>query len=216
MQAIPKLRLIGGIRFNSWYNPLVKKLVLASQSPRRKQILKKMGFDFVVKVSPYDEDTESMKYKDLGPKKFAEFLALNKAQHSIKDNPDSIILAADTTVDLKGKIIGKPKDLEHAREMLKDLSGNKHAVYTSYVIMDTKSGKKLQKTIKSELKFRKISNSEIEDYLKRAKVSDKAGAYAIQEEAGEFVQYTKGDYLNIVGLPSGVRQDLIAFGVKPK
>ena len=175
-----------------------------------------MGFDFVVKVSPFDEESAEPKLKHLTPKEFVEKLSLEKAKSSASENPNSIILTADTTVDLKGESIAKPKDLEDAKKMLRKLSGQKHCIYTSYVIIDTPSGKQIQKTEKSEVKFRRIADEEIDDYLNRAKVSDKAGAYAIQEEGGEFVEYTKGDYLNIVGLPSSVKENLEKFGIKPK
>lgn len=194
----------------------MKRLILASKSPRRKQILKDWGFIFEIKTSPYDEETEELKIKHFSPKEFVEHLALEKAKSSIAQNPNSIILAADTTVDLNGKIIVKPNDIEDAKRMLKKLSGQKHSVYTSYIIIDTQTGKKLQKTEKSDVKFREISDTEIDAYLKIAKVSDKAGGYAIQEEGGEFVEYTKGDFLNIVGLPSSVKEDLAKFGIKPQ
>ena len=193
----------------------MKKLVLASKSPRRKQILKDFDFDFDVKVSPFDEESEEPKLKHLSPKEFVEYLALKKAKAAISENPNSIILTADTTVDLDGKMIAKPKDLEDAREMLSKLSGRKHFVFTSYVIIDTQTGEKLQKTEKSEVKFKKLTKSEIDNYLKVAKFDDKAGGYAAQEKGGEFVKYTRGDFLNIVGLPSSVKEDLKKFGIKP-
>ena len=174
-----------------------------------------MGFDFVVKVSPFDEESEEPKLKHLSPKKFVEYLALEKAKSAIPQNPNSILLTADTTVDLNGESIAKPKDLEDARQMLKKLSASTHYIYTSYVIVDTTSKRTFQKTAKSEVKFKQISNEEIDDYLKTAKVDDKAGAYAVQEEGKVFVESTKGDFLNIVGLPSSVKRDLEKFGIKP-
>lgn len=193
----------------------MKKLILASKSPRRKKILKDWGFEFTVRVSPFDEELEEEKIKHLSPKQFVQYLALGKAKAAASQNPNSVILTADTTVDLEGESIAKPKDREDARQMLKKLSGKSHFLHTSYVIVDTSTGKTIQKTHTSEIKFRIIDDEEIEEYLKYAKIDDKAGAYAIQEEGGGFVEETKGDYLNIVGLPSKVKDDLIKFGIKP-
>jgi septum formation protein len=175
-----------------------------------------MGFKFEVKVSPFNEEGEEPLIQHLTPKKIVEYLALSKARASAKKNKKAVIIGADTTVDLKGKSIGKPKDKKEAREMMKKLSGSSHFIHTSYVIIDSESGKTLQKTDKSEVKFREISDEELDRYLKKAKVSDKAGGYAIQEEGGEFVEYTKGDYLSIVGLPSSIKEDLQKFGINPK
>ena len=186
------------------------KLVLASRSPWRKQILRDHGLKFKVIPSNIDEEN----YEDLNPVGMVEILSKLKAKKIAKTNPDSVILAADTTVVLVNKILSKPKSKDDARKMLGKLSGNTHKVVTGFTIIDTKSKKIITSYEITKVTFREISLDEIDYYVEHGDVMDKAGSYAIQEGAGSFVNNVEGDYLNVVGLPSSVFKHLAKFGIK--
>ena len=186
------------------------KLILASQSPRRRQILKDHGIKF--KVIPGNIDEES--YENLDPVEMVETLSLLKARKIAETNPDSIILAADTTVVLEKKMLSKPKSKDIAIKMLEKLSGMTHIVITGFCILDTKSGKLIISHEKTRVTFKKLEDKDINYYVENYEVMDKAGSYAIQEGAGSFVGKMEGDYLNVVGLPSKVFNYLAKFGIK--
>jgi len=178
------------------------KIILASASPRRKLLLSGLlnnfGLKFVVKPANIAEHIPE-KIADYG--KFAANLAYEKAV-SVAKKSDGIVIAADTIVVYRRKVMGKPADRDDAVRMLKYLSGNEHAVYTGLVILDTGSGKCYKVFEVTKVKFRKILKSEIEYYTGTKSPFDKAGAYGIQDDFGStFVESLKGDYFNVVGLP---------------
>jgi len=175
----------------------MKQIILASASPRRKELLEKAGIKFTVAESKLKE------YFDLKLKsrKLVEKLSLEKAKAVCKKNNKSIVIAADTLVECRGKILGKPKNEEDAKKMLGFLNGKMHYVITGFTIYDTQKNKFITKSVASKVYFNKISKKEIDDYVDLKKPFDKAGAYGIQELPKEFIKNIEGDYTNIIGLP---------------
>lgn len=173
------------------------KLVLASKSPRRIQILKDAGFKFISVPANINEE----EYLNLKPIVMVRKLSLLKAKKISKEYKDCMVIAADTTVALGDLNLGKPQSIDDARRILKLLSGKEHYVITGFTIIKPGSKNKTL-TDKTKIYFKILSEEEIENYIQNNEVLDKAGAYAIQEGAGGFVKSYIGDYLNIVGLPT--------------
>ena len=189
------------------------KIILASGSPRRKELLGKIGIPFVVEVSDYEEDM-NLKLK---PLELAKALSAGKAEAVAERHKgeDAIIIGADTFVVLDNKILGKPHTPEKAKEMIREMSGRAHLVITGFTIIDTKSGKKVSKEVESKVYFRKLTDEEIDAYVRTGEPLDKAGAYAIQEAGSVLIERTEGDYTNIVGLPlPALIEELKKFGIK--
>ncbi|MBQ7501044.1 MAG: septum formation protein Maf [Clostridia bacterium] len=185
------------------------KIYLASKSPRRREILNNMGIDPVIIVSDADENIDSP-----DPEKTVTELALRKVRAVADKIPeDALAIAADTVVYADGEILGKPKDDEDARRMLEKLSGRRHSVYTGVAL--TYCGMTVSGCEKTEVCFRKLSESEIREYVDSGEPRDKAGAYAIQGRAAFFVSRIVGDYLNVIGLPVCLCAGLAAgeFGI---
>lgn len=170
-----------------------KKLVLASGSPRRREILESAGYVFTV-ITP---DAEEVK-EGLSPEELATQNSILKAR-AAAEMTDGIIICADTVVALGNKILGKPENKENAKEMLRDLSDNTHTVITGYTVTDGE--KFISGHQKTEVTMRYIHEDEIDSYVTLCSPLDKAGAYGIQEAAGMFVSGIFGDYYNVVGLP---------------
>ena len=188
----------------------MRKIILASGSPRRKELLKQIGLSFEADASNYKEDMSL----DMAPGKLAEFLSAGKAKEVALRHPDAIVIAADTFIALGREILGKPKSQEDAKLRLRSLSGKTHAVITGFTIIDTKSGKEVSKFVETKVHFRRISDGEIDAYLALENVMDKAGAYAIQGLAALFITKIEGDYFNIMGLPlPTLGAELKKFGV---
>lgn len=183
----------------SW-RTLDRDLVLASQSPRRREILKKMEVSFRA-VPPGEIDEESYFEKGVSLEESLVVLASEKALSIVKENREALVLGADTIVAYDGRVIGKPKNRADARAILKALSGQTHIVYTGVALMCGDPVYTASRCVKTAVTFRELSDEEIEFYLDNADYMDKAGAYAIQEEALTFVEYIEGCYYNIVGLP---------------
>lgn len=188
-----------------------KKLILASTSPRRREILKKIGIQFEIIPSDYEEVIESPEFSY----EKIENLAFNKAKSvydKIKWSPEhtnSIVLSADTVVVLDNLILGKPKDKNDAIAMIKKLSGRKHSVVTS---MCTITVENFQKKIHSEtsiVEFKDLSDSLIKNYVKNFNPVDKAGSYGIQELPEGFVQSVEGSFENIMGLCPNVAKSIL-------
>ncbi len=177
----------------------MKRIILASQSPRRRELLENIGLEFEVKVdnSPEIVD-ETMEIEEI-----VKCLSAKKAENVSKtlDNEDCVVIAADTVVAFEDRILGKPKDEEDAKNMLKILSGNVHFVYTGISVLDNKTGKRISDFEKTKVRFREITDSEINSYIKSGEPMDKAGSYGIQGLGSVFVEKICGDYFNIVGLP---------------
>jgi nucleoside triphosphate pyrophosphatase len=171
---------------------------LASKSPRRKKLLRLILDDFRVLSTGLDE-IEIVGEK---PEKMVKRLSEEKLEAAIRKNIQGIIITADTTVSINGKILGKPNDEKEAAEMLKTLSGKTHTVYTGFSVYNSK--KKIRRTAyeKTDVTFRKLNLPEIKEYIKTGSPMDKAGAYGIQDDFGAvFIEKINGCYYNVVGLP---------------
>lgn len=169
------------------------ELVLASQSPRRKELLALLGHPFRVQVASVDETME-----DLPIEQAVARLSCRKAA-SIGADADRIVIGADTVVVLDGKVLGKPRDAEDAVRMLQSLSGKTHQVMTGVCVL--KGERVLTHTEVTEVTFRPLTDREIRNYVATKEPMDKAGAYGIQGGAARFVEGIRGDYFNVVGLP---------------
>ena len=177
----------------------MKKFVLASKSPRRKELLENIGIKFMVVEGDVDE---SVVPKSLEPKLYVQELAVLKANSVAKKaGKNTLVIGSDTVVIHNDEVLGKPADLNEAKSMLKSLSGKTHYVYTGVAVLDTDSMKIVSDYEKTAVTFRELSDSEIDYYVSNYRTLDKAGAYGIQEFAGVFVSGIDGDYFNIVGLP---------------
>ena len=189
----------------------MKKIILASQSPWRKKILAKTGLPFTVVVSNFEEDLGIK----LPPKKLAIKMALGKAEMVARKYPDALIIGADTFIIFGKELLGKPHTAERAKQMLSKLCGRWHEIITGFVILDSKSGKRVEKVVSTRVHLRSADKREISTYVKTGEPLQVAGGYAIQGGAGILVDAIEGDYWNIVGLPlSAVVQELKKFGVR--
>lgn len=169
-------------------------LVLASQSPRRAEILRNAGIPFVVRVTPVDETPRDGEK----PEEYVQRLAEEKAR-AVHAEDSETVLGADTTVVIDGAMLGKPADAADARRMLKLLSGRKHEVITGIAIR--RGGRVTCDWAITSVWFARMSECEIDDYVASGEPMDKAGAYAIQGLASKFVEKVEGGYFNVVGLP---------------
>lgn len=177
------------------------KIILASQSPRRKELLSLMGLNFECKPRDKEEDMS----QKMSIRKLSESLALQKAQDIFNQtNGNRVIIGSDSMVFLKGKIFGKPKSDDEAFQMLKTLSNNWHNVITSLCVLIEKDGKTKQYLTHeiTKVKFMKLSDQMIFDYLKTGEHKDKAGAYALQGKSGKFVEKIHGNMSTVIGLPT--------------
>lgn len=170
------------------------KLVLASKSPRRSEILKNAGIDFTVRVADADETIP----EGTKPEDAVVFLAARKAL-AVERADDETVLGADTIVVLDDKILGKPKDKEDAYNMIKSLSGRVHSVFTGVCAVG--NGVSLTFAEETKVEFYPLSEDEINEYINTNEPYDKAGAYGIQGLASKFIRGIQGDYFNVVGLP---------------
>ncbi len=173
----------------------MSKYILASASPRRKELLKEILSDFTVMPSDFDE---TLVNASLPPRKLVRELAKGKALAVAEGQEgDTVVLGSDTVVAFSKRVLGKPKDEEEAREMLTLLSGKRHAVYTGVCFVV--NGRVFSAVCKTSVVFHKLSKEFIEEYIKSGSPMDKAGAYGIQD--GGLVKKIKGSYSNVVGLP---------------
>ena len=188
----------------------VKKIILASASPRRKELLEKIGLKFKVEPSNY---TESV-LPGLSPDELAKAISLGKARTVAARHKNTIVIAADTFIVFKGKIMGKPGTEAEAREMLMRLRGKSHSVITGFTILDTDSDKVLTESVETIVYIKNLTPEEIEAYVKSKEPLDKAGAYAIQGLGSVIVDRIEGDYFNVIGLPlSALAEALKEFGI---
>ncbi|MEA2065439.1 MAG: Maf family protein [Patescibacteria group bacterium] len=174
-----------------------KKIILASKSFRRKQLLKQMGLRFKIRESKYKEDMQACS----NPYELAKFLALKKAEKVASYYDDAIIIGADTFIIYKNKFIGKPKNREDAKKMLEKFSGNEHKVVSGFAVIDIKNKIIINDFGEAKIKFKNLSDNEIEDYLNINEFLDKAGGYGLQDRATVLIESINGDFYSIVGLP---------------
>jgi len=183
------------------------KLILASGSPRRAEILTSVGWEFT-KIVP---DIDESEVPGESPEDYVQRLAREKAEAVARKNNESVILAADTTVVIDDQIIGKPVDMEDARRMLRLLSGKGHEVLTGVAVLidgDMRIG--LQRT---GVKFAELTEAEVNFLAEMGDPLDKAGAYAVQAQAALFIEGIEGDYWNVVGLPISLVYRLVDLSV---
>ena len=180
------------------------RFVLASASPRRREILTRLGYDFTVHCSNAPEDDVK---GDIGA--VVRTLAERKALWVADEEKDALIIAADTLVSLDGRALGKPHDKEDAFRMLRALSGKTHEVISGICLLSGISGKKLVCSDTTKVEFYDLSDQQIIDYVESGEPMDKAGAYAIQGGAAKFVKRYTGSYDNIVGFPSELFEKML-------
>lgn len=171
------------------------RLVLASGSPRRAEIMNSVGWTFIKSVPDVDESVIDGEE----PEDYVQRLAGEKALAVASSHPGEIILAADTTVVIDGEIIGKPIDLDDARAMISKLSGNWHEVLTGVAV--ARNGDERIGMQRTRVKFAPMTDAEIDFLVEKGDPLDKAGAYAVQAQAALFIEGIEGDYWNVVGLP---------------
>lgn len=174
-------------------------LILASASPRRKELLSKITKEFQVIASEFEEKQVIF---NGNVDKYVMELSRGKAENVCKNLKEkSIVIGCDTVVALSGKVLGKPKNEKQAFHMLKSLSGKWHEVYSGITIVSTQEGKILSDYVCTKVKFSDITDEDIHKYISTKEPMDKAGAYGIQGIAGVFVERIDGCYYNVVGLP---------------
>lgn len=181
----------------------MKKIILASASPRRKELLKLLDIDFDIIVSNCEEvfDDELSVYENL------KNIAYLKAYDVFKDNNDKLVIGADTVVYSDDRVLLKPKDKDDAREMIKFLSGKTHCVISGISVI-TKE-KSISTAVETKVTFKELDDKEIEEYINTNEPYDKAGGYAVQGIAGKFISKIEGDYFNVVGLSISTLYDML-------
>lgn len=189
-------------------NKMVGKIILASSSPRRADILKKHNIEFKIIPSPYVEDHSTTDFSYA----FIENLAYNKAKAVVPlVKEPSTIIAADTIVVLDGKILGKPDGYDGAFEMLKSLSGKTHHVVSAIVVMDSDTQNYKKQSTTSEVTFENLTDEQIKYYIDNFKPFDKAGSYGIQEMPKGYIKSYTGDLENIIGISSKTLLEMLSL-----
>jgi septum formation protein len=173
------------------------RLILASKSPRRSELLKQAGLTFSVIPSDFDEGTVALS----NPDSDVITLAKSKALDISQKHPEAWVIGADTIVLIGRKILGKPASANEAYEMLQRLSGKTHQVLTGYCICCKKKNRVFSETVKTDVRFKKLNDAEIKWYIQTGEPFDKAGGYAIQGIGTFLVKSINGSYTNVVGLP---------------
>jgi septum formation protein len=176
-----------------------RRLILASSSPRRKELLSCLGAEYSVVPSAVDEDSLIASLGDVTPERLVQDLATAKALDVYSSNTDSVVVGADTVVVLDGKVLGKPVDAAHAHEMLSSLVGKTHEVYTGIAVVGP-TGTQCS-AVRTFVTFRHMNDVEISNYVATGEPMDKAGSYGIQNREISPVASIAGDYYNVMGLP---------------
>ena len=171
------------------------KIILASKSPRRVEILRNIGAEFEIIPANADESVAS----GTSVEDAVMEISKRKALCVLENHKDAFIISADTVVTTDGQIIGKPKDKDHAYNILKSLSGTSHSVLTGFTLCT--NNKVYRSYVSTEVDFKELTDDEIYDYIASGEPMDKAGAYGIQEKGSVFVTGIRGDYFNVMGLP---------------
>jgi septum formation protein len=188
------------------------RLILASSSPRRKDLLEKLGIPFEVITSGVSEDVDG----DIDPKEMVVMLAKRKAGAVAQSLTSGIVIGSDTTIAFEGQVLGKPKDEEEAKAILKSLKGKHHQVYSGMALVNAKDKRVEATSVMTSIKMRNYSDEEIDAYVATGEPMDKAGAYAIQGQGGRLVDEIKGSFDNVVGLPIRELAELLRrFGFDP-
>lgn len=187
-------------------------LILASASPRRRELLGQLGLAFEIVVAQVDEHEES----STDPRVMVAHNAALKAEWVAARHPEAVVLGADTTVFIDNHALNKPRDAADARAMLRRLSGRTHTVFTGLALRRQRDGLKIDDGVASDVTFKPLDEATIEAYLARVHTLDKAGGYGIQEHGDMIVAGYRGSFSNIVGLPLEVtKQILTRCGLLP-
>ncbi len=173
----------------------MKQLILASQSPRRRELLEKCEIPFICIPADIDETMDLMN----DPAEEVKILSHRKAEHILKLHPDAVVIGSDTIVAIDGKVLGKPQSHEEAAEMLRALSGHTHQVITGLSVLSNE--KEYLDVSVSDVTFAEMSEEEVQAYIATGECDDKAGAYGIQGFGGRYITGIHGDYYAIMGLP---------------
>jgi septum formation protein len=183
-------------------------VILASVSPRRRQLMYEAGYEFTVVPPQVDESAFAADQAD--PVEYAKRLALVKAKSVALKYPDSIVIGADTIVDFQGLIIGKAADAKEAAQIIRKLFSEPHKVITGVAIVRLSDGTELLQSDSTTVYPRKMTPGQIADHIRGGSWRDKAGAYAIQETGDEFVEKIEGSLTNVMGLPMELLESLLA------
>ena len=175
----------------------MKKIILASESPRRQDLLEKIGLKFNVEPASIDESA----FKSFEGRAMVVELSLRKAEIVAARHRNAVVIAADTVVILGDRVMGKPRDQREAKRMLRALSGKPHIVVTAFTVIDTGEKKTLTGSAETNVYVKPLQSEDIDAYVKTGEPLGKAGAYAIQGLGSVIVEKIEGDYFNVVGLP---------------
>jgi septum formation protein len=188
----------------------MKRIILASASPRRKELLEKLGLKFEVDASNCAEEIDPT----LEPDELVRRISITKAKSVAQRHQDAVIIAADTIGVIGKKLLGKPHTADEAGKMLAQISGKSHEVITGFTILDTVTDKIMTGTVSTKVYIKKLTQQEIAAYVQTGEPLDKAGAYGIQGRGAVIVEKIEGDYYNVMGLPlSALTEALIEFGI---
>ncbi len=179
------------------------RIILASKSPRRRELLGSIACEFEIITREVDETLPS----EIHPREGVELLALRKGEAVAKDAPDGLVISSDTLVELDGIPLGKPRDRDDAIRMLTSLSGKAHNVHTGVAVHY--NGKAYSGVASTAVYFKEMSRAEIEEYVDSGDPMDKAGSYGIQSGGGKFVERIEGDFDTVVGLSVSLTEKLI-------
>jgi septum formation protein len=183
-------------------------LILASASPRRRQLLSEAGYEFL--VVPPDVDESAFNTSDAEPAEYAKRLALAKAKSVALKHPDSYIIGADTIVDFQGRIIGKAADANEAEQITRKLFSAPHKVITGIAVVRLCNGTQLVRSDSTTVYPKKMTAKQIAEHVKGGSWRDKAGAYAIKEVGDEFIERIEGSLTNVMGMPMELLESLLA------
>lgn len=172
-------------------------LILASTSPRRRELLQREGYEFIV-LAP---TVEEIAPPELTPAEVTLANARLKAQAVAKENPGRLVIGADTVVAFEGEIFGKPRDLDHAAEMIRRLRGRTHEVWSGVWLVRGDTGQETGFNEVTRVRFRELDDAAIRAYHARIAPLDKAGAYAAQDDRGDLIEFYEGCFDNVIGLP---------------
>jgi septum formation protein len=188
------------------------EIILASASPRRRDLLQKLGLSFKIVESGLDEKVEA-----LDPVSMVRHLALLKARAVAGQYSSGLVIGADTLISFQGEILGKPVDEVDARRMLRTLAGNVHQVITGVAVVKVTSSREVVRSVATPVRMHRVIDTLIEEYVASGEPMDKAGAYAIQGKGGKLVAGIEGCYFNVVGFPMcEVSAILQSFSIRPR
>ena len=192
----------------------MKTIILASASPRRKELLEKINLKFEVDASDCEENINPWLEPRLKPREIVRQLSIKKAKSVAARHKNAIIIAADTIGVEGDRLLGKPHTKNEASKMLYAISGKSHLVITGFSILDTTTNKIVTGTVDTRVYIKKLTDEEIDAYVKTGEPMDKAGAYAIQGMGAVIVEKIEGDYYNVMGLPlNALTEALKEFGI---